>query len=152
MKTFFGIQSIDGAIVVFHNFIIFEAWASAPLPSNLKILHIWVHNIMWGDFPIIIYHTFHHNSHLISQWFHHSSTTTTTKFIDFTMYELNTLLCIGLKLQVIKSVKIHTSKVNMSDTYFQCKNCYKDLESNAILKHLSQKPKCKDKCTELGIH
>ena len=98
---------------------------------------------MWGDFPIIIYHTFHHDSHLIS-----------TKFIDFTMYELNTLLCIGLKLQVIKSVTIHTSKVNMSDTsdtYFQCKNCYKDLESNAILKHLSQKPKCKDKCTELGI-
>ena len=41
---------------------------------------------MWGDFPIIIYHTFHHDYHLISQLFHHSYTT--TKFIDFTMYKL----------------------------------------------------------------
>ena len=37
----------------------------------------------------------------------------------------------------------------MSDTYFRCKNCYKDLKSNAILKHLCQKPTCKDKYSTL---
>ena len=37
----------------------------------------------------------------------------------------------------------------MSDTYIRCKNCYKDLKLNAILKHLCQKPTCKGKYSTL---
>ena len=37
----------------------------------------------------------------------------------------------------------------MSDTVIHCKSCNKELKPNTILKHLSQKPRCKDKYSKL---
>ena len=40
----------------------------------------------------------------------------------------------------------------MSDTKIRCKGCSKELKSNTVLKHLSQKPICKDKYSQLEFN
>ena len=95
---------------------IFEAWALAPLPSNPKILHIWGHDIMWGDFPIIIYHTFHHDCHLILQWVHHS-------YVHYN-YKNHWIHHVWIKYIVVYWIEIisYTYKISL-DSHFQRTTC-----------------------------